>query len=117
MNGRIDLVQAESVLSLIECRSKLAARTALRQVQGTQSRELSEIIESLTWSMAQLEANIDFSSEDIEVTAEQKIIERVEGVREKLEETLKSFRLGRILYSGFTRGDSGRTECGQVEPF
>jgi tRNA modification GTPase len=65
MNGRIDLVQAEGVLDLIQARSRPAARGALNQVQGLLSQEYQDIEEGLLWCAAQTEAWIDFSEEDI----------------------------------------------------
>src|SRR5690606_14126848 len=67
MNGRIDLVQAEGVLDLIQSQNRKAAALSLRQLEGELSRQLNEIKEGLTVILAHLEANIDFSSEDIEV--------------------------------------------------
>jgi tRNA modification GTPase len=116
-NGRIDLVQAESVLNLIESRSKQAARVSLRQVQGVSSKKISEIIESLTWSLAQLEANIDFSAEDIVVTAPQKITTKIEDAQERLESLINSYKTGRILYSGLRIAIAGEPNVGKSSLF
>src|SRR5207247_557158 len=66
MNGKLDLVQAEGVLSLIESQSQRARRLSLRQLQGKTSHVFTQIEEKIVWLLSRLETNIDFSSEGIE---------------------------------------------------
>ena len=67
LGGRLDLIQAESVLSLIHSQSPRAAALALRQLQGELSPLFQNIKDRLEWMLAHLEASIDFSTEDLEV--------------------------------------------------
>ena len=60
MNGRIDLIQAESVLSMVTAQSQQAASQAFRQLEGQLSEELEGFEYEIIWCLAQLEAEIDF---------------------------------------------------------
>ena len=101
MNGRLDLVQAESVLSLIESQSRQSSRQALRQLQGHLSRDLEEIEDRLIWCLAHIEASIDFSTEGIEVVEEDVLLEKVSILKSRIQRLVESFQTGRILKDGF----------------
>ncbi|PIS09944.1 MAG: tRNA uridine-5-carboxymethylaminomethyl(34) synthesis GTPase MnmE [Bdellovibrio sp. CG10_big_fil_rev_8_21_14_0_10_47_8] len=100
MNGRIDLVQAESVLSLIESQSKAAAMQSLRQLQGDLSDELVKIEDILVWCLAHLEASIDFSSEGIEVVKQSDLETKMGDLKGKIDKLVKSFQQGRLIKDG-----------------
>jgi tRNA modification GTPase len=101
VNGRIDLVQAESVLGLIESGSTRATRLAMRQLRGDFSKVLNEIREDLTWVLAQLEANIDYASEDIVIATSSALGERLERAHASVRRLLAGYRQGRVLRDGF----------------
>ncbi|MCM2281604.1 MAG: tRNA uridine-5-carboxymethylaminomethyl(34) synthesis GTPase MnmE [Bdellovibrionaceae bacterium] len=113
MNGRMDLVQAEGVLSLIESQSRPAARLALRQLKGRLSEELSRVEDGLIWILAQLEASIDFSTEGIEVIPSQTLLARAREVQEACERLLESYSQGRLLAEGVQVALVGRPNVGK----
>lgn len=101
MNGRIDLVQAESIQALIESRSQRAVQLALRQLQGDFSKQLKDILHQLTWVLANLEANIDFASEDIEVASPRALAERSQILLEQVRGILAGYKQGMIIRNGY----------------
>lgn len=113
MNGKLDLVQAEGVLGLIESQSQAAARMALRQIKGRLSAEFSRIEDGLIWILAQLEASIDFSTEGIEVVPSQTILSRVHETIASCEKLLSSYHQGRILAEGLRIALVGRPNVGK----
>ncbi len=101
MNGKLDLVQAESVLSLIESQSQQAARLALRQLKGSVSKKLEDIENDMTWVLALAEAGIDFSTEGIQLVENSVVLERLDKIEKSLEELVGTFKVGRVLKDGF----------------
>ncbi|MEZ4870987.1 MAG: tRNA uridine-5-carboxymethylaminomethyl(34) synthesis GTPase MnmE [Bdellovibrionales bacterium] len=100
MSGRIDLVQAESVLQLIDSQSKKSARLSLRQLKGQLSNQLRVIETEMTEILAHLEANIDFAAEDIEIKSNLYLSEKASAIETQLAELLKTYQQGRIINSG-----------------
>ncbi len=113
MNGRLDLVQAESVLALIESRSKRASSLALRQLQGELSRHLKGFVDSLTWILAQLEANIDFASEDIVIASNDQLRSRASQLLSEVDRLLRTHRTGRVIRNGYQVLLVGRPNAGK----
>ena len=113
MNGRLDLVQAESVLALIESRSRQSAKAALRQLQGHLSKDFSEIEDGLVWILAHLEASIDFSTEDIEVVASDELAKRAGDVLAVVDRLIASYGKGRLIKDGLQVALVGSPNAGK----
>lgn len=113
MSGRLDLVQAESVLGLIESQSKQSARVALRQLQGHLSQDFARIEDDLLWVLAQLEANIDFSTENLEVVSSDELKRRSRELLTYLEKLMGTYRQGRLLREGLQIALVGKPNAGK----
>lgn len=66
LGGRIDLTQAEAVMSVVDARSRPDFDRALDQLAGGLSRPLHRLREQLLGVLAELEAGLDFAEEPIE---------------------------------------------------
>src|SRR5262249_35437118 len=63
-NGKLDLVQAEAVIDLIDARSRAQGRGALRQLEGGLSHRLEALRAEVVELLALLSYDIDFPEED-----------------------------------------------------
>ena len=113
MNGRLDLVQAESILGLIESQSKQSARVALRQLQGHLSADFARVEDDLVWILAMLESSIDFSTEDIEVVSPKVLIDRADGLVKFVDQLIGTYRQGRLLRDGLQIALVGKPNAGK----
>lgn len=113
MNDKIDLVQAESVLSLIESQSKSGAEISLHHLKGGLSKKFLAIEDDLVWLGAQLEAGIDFSSDGIEPDFDRELLPRARKLGESLESLLKTFDTGRVLTKGLKIALIGAPNAGK----
>lgn len=112
-NERIDLIQAEGVLQLIESKTVQASRMAIRQLEGELSNEFHSIEESLVWCMAQLEANIDFAAEDIVVSTDTQILTRLDLVAHSFRRLLDGYERGRLIRDGIRGAIVGAPNVGK----
>src|SRR5579863_7339908 len=60
LNGKMDLVQAESINDLIHAESEASAKSALKSLQGTFSRHINQINQELINLRMFVEATLDF---------------------------------------------------------
>ncbi|MFP5518369.1 MAG: tRNA uridine-5-carboxymethylaminomethyl(34) synthesis GTPase MnmE [Bdellovibrionia bacterium] len=100
MNGKMDLIQAESVLELIEAQSKEASQLALRQLKGSLSDKIRIIDDRITWLAAHIEAGIDFSTEDIVIIEPALLKTKLTEVFDLLSELLATYQYGRLVKDG-----------------
>ena len=113
MNGRIDLPQAESVLSLIDSQSKAAARASLRQLKGELSKEYSAIEDAVVWMLAHLEASIDFSAENLDTAPTAELIGRADAAISRCQALAKSYQAGRVARDGLAVAFIGQPNAGK----
>jgi tRNA modification GTPase len=66
LNGKLDLAQAESVADLIEASTAAAARSAVRSLTGSFSKEVQGLCERLIDLRMLVEATLDFPDEDVD---------------------------------------------------
>ena len=113
LNGRIDLAQAEAVLDVINSQTQDALGAALRQLQGRLSRKISALRKNLLEILAQIEASIDFSDQDIEPKSLQELLKKVKQISRDLKELLDSADKGAILREGITCVICGKPNVGK----
>jgi tRNA modification GTPase len=87
--GRIDLMQAEAVLGVIEASDEQQLRVALDQLGGGLSQRIAALHEELLLHLADLEAGLDFVEEDIEFVSREQMIRQIDGGLEFLGELLE----------------------------
>ena len=60
LNGRIDLVEAESIMDLIESKTETSRKLAISGMEGKVSKLVKNIIDNLVKVNANIEVNIDY---------------------------------------------------------
>ena len=98
--GKMDLVQAEAVLDLIEGRSRAQHDAALFQVERGLSRRIGELREQLVTLEAYLVHHIDFPEEDEAPVPVDRVLAAAGALREALEELLETAPEGELLREG-----------------
>ena len=113
LNGKIDLTQAESVMTLIEANGRLAAKTALTVRQGVLYRRLSAVKEALIGLQAQFSAFVDYPDDDIPELHHQELETVLESASRTLSELLKTYDAGRVLREGVDTAIIGSPNVGK----
>ena len=91
LNGRMDLVQAESVADVIHSANRAELKNAHRLLGGALSKKVKTLTEQVMDISARLELDVDFAEEEADpdyATWGTKI----EAIRESVESILKSFK-------------------------
>jgi tRNA modification GTPase len=100
LNGRIDLTQAEAVSELIRANSELARAAAVRQLQGSLKNKITKLRGDLLRCIAELEAAIDFSEEDLTQQSLDSVQDTITSITASLQELRISGESSRILRDG-----------------
>ncbi len=117
LNGRLDLVQAEAVVDLVNAVTPLQARAAMDQLEGTLTSRISEISSVLFDLTARLEASIDFSEEEFHFVTADEVEAGMIAVSDALATLSADGRAGRMLREGGMVVISGRPNAGKSSLF
>lgn len=113
LNGRLDLAEAESVMDIINARSKRALVAANRGHEGGLSRKVKDLRKKLRDLVVQLEAVIDYPEEDIEDVTYDRAIQVLTEGRDAVERLVRQGSTGRILREGLRTTIVGRPNVGK----
>jgi len=86
--GRVDLVQAEAVLGVIDAHDHVELETALKQLAGAISGRIGVVRADLLELLADLEAGLDFVEEDIEFVEQSELLACLSAAADELRELL-----------------------------
>lgn len=113
LNGKLDLVQAESVIDLIDASTAQAARGAMRSLQGEFSRRIQALGVRLVELRALVEATLDFPEEDIDALDRAAVRDRLQEAVAALESLLDAARHGNVLREGLHVALAGAPNVGK----
>jgi len=113
LNGRIDLLQAESVIDVINAKSEREAKTGMKQLEGFLSQEIAKIKQEIMEVMVQIEVSIDYPEYDVEDATNSQILNMLNHVENKLLKLEKSFDNGKIIKEGIRTAIIGRPNAGK----
>ena len=113
LNGKLDLIEAESVMDIISSRSKESARAALNVKEGALSRRINQIKDQLLDLAAHLNAWADYPEEDIPAVENDSLIDSLKSVEAQFNEVLRNYDNGRILKDGIDAVIAGKPNVGK----
>ena len=100
LNGKMDLAQAEAVADLIEAGTAQQAKSASRTLRGAFSDRIKKMQEQLTKTRINVEAAIDFSDEDLELSSNETILNMVTECLTDLDTVFTKAKQGVIIKEG-----------------
>lgn len=114
LNGRIDLVEAESIMDLIESKTETSRKLAISGMEGKVSKLVKNIIDNLVKVNANIEVNIDYPEyEDIEIVTKEKIEKMSKYINKELTKLLNESENGKLIKDGINTLILGRPNVGK----
>jgi tRNA modification GTPase len=113
LNGKLDLVEAESVADLIDAATATAARAAARSLTGAFSSQVHRLVDAVTELRMYTEATLDFPEEDIEFLRAGDVVAKLSGIRDTLAQVFARAATGALLREGLTVVLVGRPNVGK----
>lgn len=114
LNGRIDLVEAESVMDLIDAKTEQARKLSINQLNGKVSNIIRTFRQKLLELLASIEVNIDYPEyEDIEEITNDNIKNEIRYIKDALNNIIKESENGKIIKNGIKVAIVGRPNVGK----
>lgn len=113
LNGRIDLVQAESLIDLIRAKTEAAITVARQQSAGALSESLFRVRDHIRQALALVEAYVDFPDEDMGVADNDSLKQLVCTALTIIDQLIISFEEGRVLRDGVSVLIAGKPNVGK----
>jgi tRNA modification GTPase len=113
--GKLDLLQAEAVIDLIEASSETAAEEARARLGRSLSAEVMELSNALKGLVAEIEAHVDFDEDDENPAPDVK--ETLRSILNKIESLKKTAQAGRARRDGIRTVIAGKPNVGKSSLF
>lgn len=114
LNGRIDLLEAESVMDIIDAKSEKSLSIAVNKLSGSTSNKIKDIRKKITEIETNIEVNIDFPEyDDIEILSNEIIKPKLIVIKKELNTLLNNSRDSRIINEGIDTVIIGKPNVGK----
>ncbi|MFA6282055.1 MAG: tRNA uridine-5-carboxymethylaminomethyl(34) synthesis GTPase MnmE, partial [Candidatus Omnitrophota bacterium] len=116
LGGRLDLLQAQSVLNIVDAKSDDALQASVLQLNGQASLQIKSIKEAIKELFVLTENAINFSEDDTDVDIKD-IKQKLKKIRRTIQNILDSNRDAKILKDGLRCVICGKTNAGKSTLF
>lgn len=114
LNGRIDLIEAESVMDVIHAKTEKSLKLAQNQLNGKVSTMIHDLRQKMIEVIANIAVNIDYPEyEDIEEITNEMLVDRVKIVKEEIKKILYESNNGKLIRNGIMTAIIGKPNVGK----
>ncbi len=113
LNGKMELNEAEAVMSLISASGEEARAATLNALDGALSREIFNCRETLARTAAFMAAWVDYPDDEIDELSDEQMTETLTDVKNKLRKLLSGFDAGKAILNGVDTAIVGRPNVGK----
>ena len=113
-NGRIDLIEAESVSDMINSKTEAARKMSMKGISKELSNRINKLREKILSLIANIEVNIDYPEyEDAIVVTNELVKKEIKGVKEEIKKLVDTSRNGLIIKNGLSIAIVGKPNVGK----
>ena len=114
LNGRIDLIEADGIMNLIESKNEKSRQLSINQLSGKVSKLIQDLRDNLVSVISNIEVNIDYPEyEDIEVLSNETIYPELLNFKKKLINIINKSKDSKIINQGINVCIIGRPNVGK----
>lgn len=114
LNGRIDLIEAEGIMDLINAKTEKMRKLALNQISGKVSSMIKQLRDGIKNILINIDVNIDYPEyEDILVVTNEMLVSSLADIKNEVERILKEAKNGKIIKEGIKTVIIGRPNVGK----
>ena len=113
MNGKLSLSSAEGLIDMINSESTSGVRAGYYLYRERLLAKVLEIQNVLTDILSEIDVDMDFPEEDLEVKSTQKAEDGLKFCIAQIQQLLSTYRVGRVLKNGINVGIVGKPNTGK----
>ena len=114
LNGRIDLLEAEAVMDMIDSKTETQRKMAANQIDGKTSNLINELRDDMVQIISNINVNIDYPEyDDVDIITNDLLIPKITKLKEKIKRILKESENGKIIKEGIKTSIIGRPNVGK----
>ena len=113
LNGKINLLKAESISDLISAETEMQRQQAVKIMSGKSSKKFNELRERLLKILSNIEAKIDFPEEDLPEDIIKNIKVESNKIKEEIKKILNDQKVGELIREGFKIAIVGPSNAGK----
>ncbi len=113
LNGKLDLIEAESVMGLISAKSREELKMQMTAKQGVTGKEIEKIEAALLELSADFAAYSDYPDEDLPDLAPENFSRLLTSAKEGLSSLLSTYDTGKIITEGLKTAIVGKPNVGK----
>ena len=113
LNGKMDLSGAEGIMTLINSQGEQGMSAALNVLEGSLSKKVNEVNNSLVEICAHISAWVDYPDEEIEELNEKEFLSTVSTAKKEIKTLLDRFDSGMAVTGGVEAAIIGKPNAGK----
>jgi len=114
LNGRIDLIEAESIMDIISSKTELTRKLAINGIEGKITNIVKNLRQKIVEVLANIEVNIDYPEyEDAVVMTNELLNKNINEIKAELQEIILKSENTKLIKDGITVGIFGRPNVGK----
>ena len=114
LNGRIDLLEAEAIMDMIEAKTETQRKMATNQIEGKTSTLINELRDDMIQIISNINVNIDYPEyDDVDIITNDILIPKINNLKEKIKKILKESENGKIIKNGINTSIIGKPNVGK----
>ncbi len=114
LNGRIDLIEAEGIMDLINSKTEVYRKLAMNQVSGNISKNIKNLRQKILEVLANINVNIDYPEyEDIEQYTIEQMSDTIRYIEKEVRNIIKKSENTQLIKEGITVALIGQPNVGK----
>ena len=114
LNGRIDLLEAEAVMDMIDSKTEIQRKMASNQINGKTSNLINELRSDMVQIISNINVNIDYPEyDDVDIITNDVLLPKITKLKERINKILEESKNGKLIKEGIKTSIIGRPNVGK----
>lgn len=114
LNGRIDLLEAEAVMDMIDSKTEIQRKMASNQISGKTSSLINELRDDMVQIISNINVNIDYPEyDDVDIITNDILLPKITKLKDKINKILEESKNGKLIKEGIKTSIIGRPNVGK----